>query len=128
MNEIALQGDGALIMSSGGDLSELIKPLSREIHLFDTFIAGTANTDRELIDRLNTGDKLDLRSETNKFEENSVAVYSEGNKVGYIPEKDVIIFSRLLDVGKALTAKVSDIDRSYNNLAKIKISIYLIDF
>ena len=128
MNEIALQGDGALIMSSGGDLSELIKPLSREIHLFDTYIAGTANTDRQLIDKLNNGDKLDLRSEVNKFEENAVAVYSDGNKVGYIPEKDVIIFSRLLDAGKALTAKVSDIDRSYNNLAKIKISIYLIDF
>ena len=71
---------------------------------------------------------LDLRSEINKYEENAVAVFSEGNKVGYIPEKDVIIFSRLLDAGKALTAKVSDIDRSYNNLAKIKISIYLLDF
>lgn len=128
MNEIALQGDGALIMSSGGDLSELIKPLSREIHLFDTYIAGTANTDRLLIDKLSNGDKLDLRSEVNKFEENAVAVYLDSNKVGYIPEKDVIIFSRLLDAGKALTAKVSDIDRSYNNLAKIKISIYLIDF
>ena len=93
MNEIALQGDGALIMSSGGDLSELIKPLSREIHLFDTYIAGTANTARQLIDRLNSGDMLDLRSETNKFEENAVAVNSEGNKVGYIPEKDVIITS-----------------------------------
>ena len=128
MNEIARQGDGALIMSSGGDLSELIKPLSREIHLFDTYIAGTANTDRPLIDKLSNGDKLDLRSEVNKFEENAVAVSSDGNKIGYIPEKDVIIFSRLLDAGKALTAKVSDIDRSYNNLAKIKISIYLIDF
>ena len=128
MNEIALQGEGALIMSSGGDLSELIKPLSREIHLFDTYIAGTANTDKLLIDKLSNGDKLDLRSEVNKFEENAVAVYSDGNKIGYIPEKDVIIFSRLLDAGKALTAKVSDIDRSYNNLAKIKISIYLIDF
>ena len=128
MNEIALQGDGALIMSSGGDLSELIKPLSREIHLFDTYIAGTANTDKQLINKLNNGDKLDLRSEVNKFEENAVAVYSNGNKIGYIPEKDVIIFSRLLDAGKALTAKVCDIDRGYNNLAKIKISIYLIDF
>ena len=128
MNEIALQGEGSLIMSNGGDLSELIKPLSREIHLFDTFIAGTANTDKQLLDKLNAGDKLDLRSEVNKFEENAVAVYSEGNKIGYIPEKDVIIFSRLLDVGKVLMAKVADIDRSYNNLAKIKISIYLVDF
>lgn len=128
MNEIALQGEGSLIMSNGGDLSELIKPLSREIHLFDTFIAGTANTDKQLLGKLNAGDKLDLRSEVNKFEENAVAVYFGGNKIGYIPEKDVIIFSRLLDAGKALTAKVCDIDRSYNNLTKIKISIYLIDF
>ena len=64
----------------------------------------------------------------NKFEENAVAVCLNTNKIGYIPEKDVIIFSRMLDAGKALTAKVCDIDRNYNNLAKIKISIYLIDF
>lgn len=127
MDEIAIQGEGSLIMSSGGDLSELIKPLFREIHLFDTFIAGTANTDKQFLDKLDTGDKLDLRSEVNKFEENAVAVYSDGGKIGYIPEKDVIIFSRLLDAGKALTAKVCDIDRSYSGFMKIKISIYLVD-
>jgi hypothetical protein len=34
----------------------------------------------------------------------------------------------MLDTEKELTAKISDIDHSYNDLAKIKISIYLIDF
>ena len=57
-----------------------------------------------------------------------MAVYHGTDKIGYIPEKDVIIFYRLLDAGKALMAKVADIDRSYERLAKIRISIYLIDF
>ncbi|MBP0955330.1 MAG: HIRAN domain-containing protein [Oscillospiraceae bacterium] len=128
MNDIALQDEKSLILKNSGDLSDLIKPLSREIHLFDSYIAGTAHTDRALLDALSEGDRLDLRSERNKFEEQAVAVYHGTDKIGYIPEKDVIIFYRLLDAGKALMAKVADIDRSYERLAKIRISIYLIDF
>ncbi len=128
MNDIALQDEKSLILKNSGDLSDLIKPLSREIHLFDSFIAGTAHTDRALLDALSEGDRLDLRSERNKFEEQAVAVYHGMDKIGYIPEKDVIIFYRLLDAGKALMAKVADIDRSYERLAKIRISICLIDF
>ena len=128
MNDIALQDEKSLILKNSGDLSDLIKPLSREIHLFDSYIAGTAHTDRALLDALSEGDRLDLRSERNKFEEQAVAVYHGTDKIGYIPEKDVIIFYRLLDAGKALMAKVADIDRSYSDIAKIRISIYLIDF
>ncbi len=128
MNDIALQDEKSLILKNSGDLSDLIKPLSREIHLFDSYIAGTAHTDRALLDALSEGDRLDLRSERNKFEEQAVAVYHGTDKIGYIPEKDVIIFYRLLDAGKALMAKVADIDRSYSDIAKIRISICLIDF
>ncbi len=128
MNDIALQDEKSLILKNSGDLSDLIKPLSREIHLFDSYIAGTAHTDKTLLDALSRGDRLDLRSERNKFEEKAVAVYHGTDKIGYIPEKDVIIFYRLLDAGKALMAKVADIDRSYERLAKIRISICLIDF
>ena len=35
----------------------------------------------------------------------------EGRKLGYIPEKDNLVFARLMDAGKYLTAKMTDIDK-----------------
>ena len=48
-------------------------------------------------------------------------------KVGYIPEKDNAVFSRLMDAGKLLTAKVKKIDRK-GDFSKIEIEIFLTDF
>ena len=43
-------------------VSELLKPLTREISLFDTYIAGTAQLeDSTPLFTLNPGDKLSLR-------------------------------------------------------------------
>ena len=48
-------------------------------------------------------------------------------KLGYIPQKDNIIFSRLLDAGKHLIAKVNKISLK-NDYYRISIGIYLVDF
>ncbi|MBR0383007.1 MAG: HIRAN domain-containing protein [Eubacterium sp.] len=108
---------------------ELIKPLIREIHLFDTFVAGTTHLkDQSVLDQIKVKDKLILKREDNRFDENAILVLTEsGIKLGYIPEKDNIVFSRLMDAGKLLVAKINDIKKR-GTFTQISIGIYLIDF
>ena len=110
-------------------MGELIKPLTREIHLFDTFIAGTTHlSDESVLDDVKKGDKLILRREENKFDDKAVVIlYSDGRKLGYVPERDNVIFSRLMDAGKLLTAIVSKTELR-GTFHQISIGIYLVDF
>ena len=110
-------------------IGELLKPLSKEIHLFDTFVAGTARLeDDAVVRKLKVGDKLALQREESKFDDYAVQILnSEGEKIGYIPEKDNRIFARLMDAGKRLIAKVQKIDKK-GSFLQIGIGIYLVDF
>lgn len=128
-NELTINKDNFVALQSNTDLGELIKPLIKEIHLFDTFIAGTTHLDdKNVINEVKIDDKLDLKREDNKFDEKAILVLNKkGQKLGYIPEKDNIIFSRLLDAGKMLSATVSDIEHK-DSFTKISIGIYLVDF
>lgn len=110
-------------------LSDVIKPLVNEIHLFDTYIAGTSFLeDTTALDTLNLNDKLTLKREDNKYDEKAILILnSTNNKLGYIPEKDNQIFSRLMDAGKLLIAKVLKIDKS-EYFTKVSIGIYLVDY
>ena len=110
-------------------VGDIIKPLVNEIHLFDTFIAGTTHLeDQSVLDEVAEGDKLSLRREDNKFDSKAILILNQGgSKLGYIPEKDNLIFSRLMDAGKLLIAKVSDI-QMHGSFHKIRIGIYLVDY
>ena len=87
-------------------LDSVIKPLSQEIHLFDSYIAGTTHlNDKTVLDTIQIGDKLTLQREDNKFDSNAIMVLNaEKKKLGYVPEKDNIVFARLMDAGKLLIA------------------------
>lgn len=129
-NELVEQKSGELaaaIQQQG--IGELLKPLIREIHLFDSFIAGTTHLeDTSVLEEIKVGDKLTLIREDNKFDSNAVMILADGvRKVGYVPEKDNIVFARLMDAGKLLTAKITKIQKrgSFN---QISIGIYLVDF
>ncbi len=110
-------------------IEELLKPLIREIHLFDSFVAGTTYLkDTSVLEEIKADDKLKLIREDNKFDSNAVMILTEdGEKVGYIPEKDNIIFARLMDAGKLLSAKVTKISKR-GTFYQISIGIYLVDF
>lgn len=110
-------------------MDELLKPLSKEIHLFDTFVAGTSYLeDKTVLKEIKRGDKLILRREDNKFDDNAILVLTEdGKKTGYVPEMDNVIFARLMDAGKMLVAKVSKIDKK-GSFTQISIGIFLVDF
>lgn len=108
---------------------EMLKPLIQEIHLFDSYIAGTTHLDdKSVLDEIKAGDRLNLMREDNKYDEHAILIITEsGKKLGYIPEKDNIIFSRLMDAGKKLIAKIKKIEKK-GSFNQISIGIYLVDF
>ena len=111
-------------------LGDLIKPLTREIHLFDSFIAGTSHLkDPEILKKAAVGDTLTLRRESgNRFDSNAILILNAaGEKYGYVPEKDNMIFARLMDAGKLLIAKIKNIQQK-GSFMMISIGIYLVDF
>ena len=92
--------------------------------------AGTSYIkDETVFDDIKEEDKLILQREPqNRFDENAILVLdSQKRKLGYIPEKDNIVFARLMDAGKYLTAKVKYYEPK-GAFKQISISIYLVDF
>lgn len=110
------------------ELGSVLQPLIKEIHLFDSFVAGTTHLDSpEVLDTLQEGEMLFLEREQNKFDSNAIRIMTEKRvKIGYIPEKDNIIFARLMDAGKMLRARIRSIEKRHD-FSKISIGIYLVD-
>ncbi len=129
-NEITTQQTGALVQALDNQgIGEMLKPLIREIHLFDSFVAGTTHLkDGSVLDEIKIGDKLSLRREDNKFDDNAILIFTEnGKKLGYVPEKDNVVFARLMDAGKLLTARITKISKK-GSFTQISIGIFLVDF
>lgn len=128
-NDIAIKKKELLEAIEEKSLSDIIKPLVNEIHLFDTFIAGTAYLeDQSVLDEIKEGDKLSLRREDNKYDDKAIMVIApDSRKLGYIPEKDNVVFSRLMDAGKLLMGKITAIE-NHGSFRKISIGIYLVDY
>ena len=129
-NELTTKTKDMVALMTDHSLGDLIKPLSHEILLFGSYIAGTSYIDdQSIFDELKDGDKLFLKREPdNRFDENAILVLDEnGRKLGYIPEKDNLVFARLMDAGKDLTARMTDMDKDAP-FVRINIDIYLVDF
>lgn len=128
-NEVIEGNKGTLAKLDKKEIGEVIKPLVNEIHLFDSFIAGTSYIeDKNVFSSLKEGDKLLLFREDNKYDHKAIKITNESKeKLGYVPEKDNIIFSRLMDAGKLLMAKIKKIENKGNFLS-ISIAIYLVDY
>ena len=129
-NELTRQEQKAGLVSlvKDNELGGIIKPLIREIHLFDSYIAGTTHLeDASILESLNVDDMLTLQREDNKFDSNAILILNaEGKKLGYVPEKDNIVFARLMDAGKLLKAKISRIENR-GTFKQISVGIYLVD-
>ena len=129
-NEIIVKDKDALkIIENKNTLSDVLKPLVNEIHLFDTMISGTGKIkDKDILANVKVGDKLTLLREVNKFDECAIKILTEdGHMIGYIPEKDNLIFSRLMDAGKLLIARVCRI-KDDDGFPFFYISVYLVDY
>ena len=110
-------------------LGDLIKPLTREIHLFDSFVSGVLNIkDKTILKELKEGDRLVLKRVDTKFDSYTIDIYTEQQvKIGHIPEKDNVIFARLMDAGKLLIARISEL-KTDRSVPVIAIRIYLVDY
>jgi len=128
-NGIVVKKEGLVPLVEEKGLGELIKPLTSEIHLFDSFVAGTTHLkDQTVLTEISVGEKLTLRREDNKFDDNAIMLFTEkGKTVGYVPEKDNLIFARLMDAGKLLSATITDMEKK-GSFTQIRIGIYLVDF
>lgn len=110
-----------------GDLV-IPQPFERDIFLFDTYVAGTSHVEgiEELEPYLNIDDKLDFfREPDNPHDDKAIVIRTPlGAKIGYVPQDDNIIFSRLMDAGKLLFGKITDKSKK-GKWVKINIGIYL---
>ena len=127
-NELTEHQQGLVSLVQGHELGDIIKPLIKEIHLFDSYVAGTTHLDdKSVLEAIKVGDMLSLQREDNKFDSNAILILNEdGKKLGYVPEKDNIIFARLMDAGKLLKAKISKITQK-GSFTQISVGIYLVD-
>ena len=129
-NELTIGKKNMVSLMTENPLGDLIKPLSHEIMLFDSYVTGKTHIkDESVFDDIKEDDKLILQREPeNRFDENAILVLdAQKRKLGYIPEKDNIVFARLMDAGKYLTAKVKYYEPK-GAFKQISISIYLVDF
>ena len=128
-NELTKKEENLVSLVENHDLGDIIKPMIKEIHLFDSYIAGTTHLeDVTILDALKAGDELSLQREDNKFDSNAILILNkESKKLGYVPEKDNIVFARLMDAGKLLKARIAKVEKK-GSFYQISIGIYLVDF
>lgn len=130
MNDLVNKDQGDLIQYLIGKESGLTipKPFERDIYLFDTYVAGTTHIeDIEIIEpSINKDDKLVFyREADNPHDPQAILIETvNGEKIGYVPRQDNIIFSRLMDAGKSIFGKVIDKEKR-GKWVKINIKIYL---
>ncbi len=127
-NELTVSREGLVSLVGDKSLGEVIKPLKTEIHLFDTYVAGTTYLkDTSVLDEISAGDKLTLMREDNPYDNNAILILFNKKKLGYVPAKDNIVFARLMDAGKYLIAKIKKIEKK-GSYTRIEVGIYLVDF
>lgn len=103
-------------------------PFERGIYLFDTYVAGTTHIEgiEDLAASLRDGDRLVFyREPDNPHDPQAIRIETlEEEKIGYVPRRDNVVFSRLMDAGKLLFATIAAKEMRGNWL-KIDIKIYL---
>lgn len=103
-------------------------PFERDIYLFETIVAGTSHIENiaDIEAQLDLDDKLVFyREPDNRFDPQAIKIVTlKGDKIGYIPQKDNLIFSRLMDAGKELFGKITRKEKK-GQWTKIEIAIYL---
>lgn len=121
--------NSSVIVKDQKNMDEYLKPLSRDIFLFKTKIGSTYKLkDKNPLMKLKINDELSFRIGESKYEDNQINIYNSFNElVGFVPEADSIIFSRLMSAGKMLFAIIKNISYSHE-IPLIDIDIYLKDF
>lgn len=116
-------------LNNGGGI---IMPFVQELFLLECEIAGTGFVKdiEEKANALSAGAVVSLiREADNQYDTFAIRIDdANGGKLGYIPRKKNEILARLLDAGKMLYGKISEIEfNDYCSWITITIKIYLKD-
>lgn len=131
MSDLIKKENGGFIdlLHTTGEI-DIPKPFEREIYLFDTHIAGTTHIENihEIEQELNVDDKLIFyREPKNIHDPQAIRIENlKKQKLGYVPQQDNVVFSRLMDAGKKLCGKIKS-KEFVDDWVKIEIKIYLND-
>lgn len=110
---------------------EMIKPFSRTIFLRHMPVAGIFHVRnyRSLMKKIKVDDQLLLiREPQNEYDEWAILVMTQDReKLGYIPRRENRILARLMDAGKSIFAKISQIDPEPDKWDPLWIAIYMDD-
>ena len=130
MTDLVKKNQEALLkFLSGKEMGlDLPSPFERDIFLFDTNVAGTSFIEgiEEIEKTLQIGDKLVFyREPDNKFDPQAIRVETTaGQKIGYVPQQDNVVFARLMDAGKMLCGQIHTKEMRGKWL-KMSMKIYL---
>lgn len=128
-NELVINNDTAVSITEKYDIEKIVNTFQKEIHLFDTYVAGTYYAEEEgVFEEIKPGDEVIYKREPdNFFDKNAILVLTtDGKCLGYIPEKDNIVFARLMDAGKRLKGNITDVMQDEEH-THIEIGIDLVD-
>ncbi|WP_311481710.1 HIRAN domain-containing protein [uncultured Anaerococcus sp.] len=107
---------------------DIPRPFEQDIYLFDTYVAGTTHIEgiEEIYSSLKEDDKLVFYREVeNEHDPQAIRIETLAKeKIGYVPRQDNVVFSRLMDAGKVLFARIKEKEMR-GKWAKIGIKIYL---
>jgi len=121
----------AAMHSEGGGAFDVPKPFSQSICLVpDTRVAGATHVERieELAQGLSEGDRLRLeRDPHNRQDKWAIRVLNlHGNRLGFVPVDVNEIPARLMDGGKRLYGKVTEV-RLVGNWWRIAMGVWMDD-
>lgn len=129
-NLVKVDASGLMSLMHNNKDIDIPKPFEREIHLFDTHVAGTMYVEgiEEIEPKLAINDKLSFyREPENEYDSKAIVIKTtDGIKIGYVPQMDNLIFSRLMDAGKLLFARIQ-MKEQRGKWIKIHIKVFLQD-
>ena len=130
MGELAKSKSSTLLEILHRDPTALTmpQPYERDIFLFETHIAGTTHIEgmEELEPHLHIDERLSFfREPDNAYDSQAIVIKTEhGVKIGYVPQRDNVIFARLMDAGKLLFGKIHTKEKR-GTWVKIDIHVFL---
>lgn len=99
---------------------------SQAVKIYDNYIRGLQYYDyKGLKAQIKPGDELTLQRDTENLHDSfAVAVYWQGQKIGYLPAYENIVTANVIDAGVELHAFVSAHNRETNYFSRLSVEIY----
>ncbi len=128
MNELVKIDINSIVEIEKKSLSDVIKPLKKEIVLSDYYVNDVNELCSDLVfGELKKNTKLELKADNMLYRATTVGIYFNGKRIGELYEGQEIIPYNLLIAGKELTATIKNVHISMNKKV-LQISIKMLDF